>query len=89
MLKVKIGGYERISKQRARKMYNAGETVYLVPCKVRPDNSWGMLYDANYYNWNKCEPFDTIVAAFEMYNCQYNETGRYTAFYRKEVLNVY
>lgn len=76
--------FKRIRKDKARKLYNAGATVHLVPCKLRPDNSWGLMYDANYYNWNKCEPFDTVVAAFEMYNCN-NETGRYTAFYFEEV----
>ena len=84
MNKVRVGGYERISKAKARKMYEAGETVYLVACKLRPDNCWGLLYDANYYNWNKCEPFDTVVAAFEWYNCR-PDTGKYTAFYRKEI----
>ena len=82
MNKVKVNGYVRISKQAARRMYEAGETVYLVPCRFVPGNCWGLMYDANYYNWNKCEPFDTVVNAFEYYNCN-RETGRYTAFYRK------
>ena len=31
---------------------------------------------------NECgDPFDKVVNAFEYYNCGYNETGLYAAYY--------
>lgn len=87
MYQIKCNGYTRISKQKARKMYDAGETVYLLPWRLVPGTCWGLMYDANYYNWNKCEPFDTVVAAFEMYNCG-SQYGKYTAFYKKDTIST-
>lgn len=84
MNRVKIGGYVRITKKEARRRFNAGENVYLVPCKVSPVNHWGIMFEAHPDNISSDPDFDKTVMYFEWYNCQYNELGRYPAFYRKE-----
>ena len=78
-------GFERIDKREARKRYNAGETLFLVPCNVDPNNCWGIGFDAHKDNINSDPDFDKTVMYFEWYNCQDSQMGKYTAFYlRKE-----
>jgi hypothetical protein len=75
---------ERISKTTARKLYDAGNEVLFIPCKLNPEN--------NFYNlgmwqrndlWGQYETFEKLCNAFEYYNCN-NEAGSYTAFYIKK-----
>ncbi len=96
MNQVEIEGWMRISKSMARKLYDAGQTIRVCPCKVNPCNEYYPLsFDMNKEDDVYSEPtmfdweikFDTRVNRFEYYNCQYNETGKYSAFYvKKEVL---
>lgn len=72
---------KRIRKDQARKRYNAGEKIFIVPCKIRPDNLWG--FRGCMVN-NHGRDFDSYVNEFEYYNCGYAETGRYAAFYIPE-----
>lgn len=80
MLNIKMNGYKRIRKNEARRRHNEGETIYLLPCMVYPDDfhPWIKPYSI------EGEPFDKAVNAFEYYNCN-SELGYYTAFYIKEV----
>lgn len=81
MLNVEINGYKRIRKDEARRLYNEGTTIYLLPWKVYPDDNhpWIKPY--------KMEggPFEKVVNEFEYYNCNIAELGYYAAYYIKGV----
>ena len=93
MNQITIGKYTRVSKARARKLYDAGTTIRLCPVKCDPTNEfYPMSFDINKDDRFDTEPlpwelkFDARVNNYEWYNCQYNELGKYSAFYiRKEV----
>lgn len=77
--------YQRVDKRIARKLYNEGRDIYVVPNKVRIDNSWGLTADVQ-RDYEGCQDrtFDQIINEFIFYNCGYAETGRYPAYYIKE-----
>ena len=84
MIKYNFKNLERITKQEARKLYNAGIDVLFIPCKLNPEN--------NFYNlgiWENInllgqyESFEKLCDFFTWYNCT-NETGKYIAFYIKK-----
>jgi hypothetical protein len=84
----------RVNRTKAERLYNEGYTVYLLPCKVRPDFNAAFIlpYDINIKVWQAHESqpskFDNIVNYYHYYNCNYEETGKYIAFYvlRKEAI---
>lgn len=62
----------RVNKKVARDLYNAGETVWLIPDMMRLYNAWQSPCLVN----NKTErAFDTVVNEFQYYNCD-KERGR-------------
>jgi len=70
---------KKVSKSVARKMFNAGEVVYIVPCKANPDSMWfrdSMIVISKL----RTDNFDSIVDKFEYYNCNYG-MGRRAAYY--------
>ena len=72
----------KITKTLARKMYNNGEEIMIVPNKVRPN---GML--ASWTTKPTDDPsadFDKLCNAIFYYNCS-PETGMNLAYYAKEV----
>lgn len=72
----------KITKALARKMYNNGEEVMIIPNKVRPN---GML--ASWTTKPNDDPnadFDKLCNAIFYYNCS-PETGMNLAYYAKEV----
>ena len=87
--------YKRIDKRQARRAYDAGETVYLCPCNLRPFGFWRPEIDINKTDYLKAgfsEPFifsdgssemdfNRRLNQFEFYNCINTETGKYSAFY--------
>ena len=86
MNKLIINGYERISKARARRVVSeTNEYVYIVPNKCIPGTSWycnparisGKTLETNGYT------LESFINEFNYYNCQYNQTGKYPAFYIK------
>jgi len=82
MRQVEIGGYKRVSKRTARRIYEGGGVIHLLPCKMRPDNMWESPMPIS---TEKNElSFDQQIRWFEFYDCQYNECGRYAAFYIRE-----
>ncbi len=95
MKDITFNGYKRISKPAARKIYNDGGVIRLVPCNIRPVNYWDYYADAqkdqftqvDYDGFNatvaRNKEFETVVNAFTYYNCN-SETGKYPAFYIKE-----
>ena len=76
----------------AKKLFEAGAKIRIVPNKISPNNIWGLyadikkmdsvplesIYDINYYN-----NFNHIINDFKYYNCN-NETGLYCSFYLLE-----
>ena len=86
MNKISIGGFTRISKAAARKLYNENKAIYLCPVKLSPVNIWRSAAQVR----KDCmidyidNSFENICNHFSFYNCNYNETGKYIAFYVKE-----
>jgi hypothetical protein len=73
---------QQIQKRTARKLYDAGKTIYLHPCNMRFDNAWQTPMPANRnqktYDWT----FDILCDDYKYYNCDY-ERGYYIRFYVK------
>lgn len=82
MRQVEIGGYKRVSKVVARKLYEAGSEVNITPCNIRPDNMWGFRATVS-LDSTQAASFNRIVDAFDYYNCTGRQTGRYPAYYIK------
>ena len=75
------GTFKKVTKRTAQKLYNAGTTVYILPCKASVKSMWFSPYPININDvCNDGVDFQKLVNAFEFYNCN-NETGKYTAFY--------
>lgn len=69
----------KVNRKQARKQYNNGGTVYVLPCKTRFENAWILpLKMSRKLLLN--DEFDTVVNCYEYYNCN-SETGKYAAFY--------
>ena len=76
--------YVKVSKPIARKMYNSGLTVNLLPCKVSTCSVWIRPFAINKAESENLEnQFDRTVNAFQYYNCN-AETGYYSSFYVDE-----
>ena len=76
--------YVRVNKPTARKMYNYGLTVNLLPCKVSTNSVWIRPFAINKFESEYSEnKFDRTVNAFQYYNCN-TETGYYPSFYVNE-----
>lgn len=74
--------FKRINKAQARRAYNNGLTVRFCPVNLRPGSSFRLDMDMNKAQQNCAGvDFEQLVNAFEFYNCQDSETGKYTAFY--------
>jgi hypothetical protein len=84
--------YTRITKQAARKLFDAGKVFYIIAHKMRPGMpfSLGMTIDGAHYAKENAErakyelsqeTFDTVVRDFCWYNANCHETGTYAAFY--------
>ena len=84
--------YKRINKPTARKMFNRGYTLYLLPCKVSDSVVTNTPHD---YDWlrpleislptsnHEANQFDRTVNEFEYYNCN-AELGYYAHYYVSE-----
>lgn len=89
MNKIVIGNYTRVNKATARKSFLDGKTIAIVPCKCNPDSKFFPPFTANRRDKEQfvidetgmTNYFNSMVNSFEYYNCQYNETGKYAAFY--------
>lgn len=80
----------RINKPQARKMYNLGHTITLVPCKCGVDNiiakaeiSMTDCDDTDPITFSLANDFQHKVTEFEYYNCN-KETGYYSHYYVTE-----
>ena len=82
MNQITIGNYVRISKSKARKLFENYEKFTVVPCKVNPINSWGLGMEVEYFDWSVGCSFDEFMNNYQYYNCN-SELGRYPSFYVK------
>ena len=73
----------KITKALARKMYNEGDEVMVIPSRVRPD---GILASWTRKPEGELEPdaFEKLCNAIHYYNCN-PETGMKLVYYAKEV----
>ena len=79
MIRVETANYIRIDKRQARKIYENNGELYIIPCNLNPENSWGLLMGPV----NTFYPFDKMVDWATYYNCD-AERGKYLAFYTKK-----
>lgn len=71
--------YRKITKAAARKRYDNGEPVQIVPCKCSPASVWFTGFEMV----KQDQTFDQFVNAFSYYNCC-PELGTRPAFYVAE-----
>ena len=83
MKEVNVNGYKRISKPKARKLFDGGADVYILPHKVIPGGFWFRSYNMLDAPDDHRKSFDKIVSHYTYYNCM-AETGHYVSFYVKE-----
>ena len=81
--------YKKVNKPIARKLYNNGITVYLLPCKVSETaltskNSWVNPVEISLFTCaHSANKFDRTVNEYEYYNCN-AELGYYASYYVTE-----
>jgi len=84
--------YTQVSKAKARKAYNAGQPVALVPSNLNPRSpfvGFFIIADSDFDGDNltysvpkeERENFDERVYYFSLYNCVSSETGRYPNYF--------
>ena len=78
MLKNATFNYTRINKPEARKLYNLGRPIVVLPCKANPNSPW---FSNSTVSKESGRDFDTLVNEFIYYNCNTSELGRRPAFY--------
>ena len=74
----------QIAKQKARRLYEQGKTIYLQSCNMRFDNMWQSAcpISKSTEQWID-QDFDKTVNEFTYYNCD-NERGKYPNFFVKK-----
>ena len=72
-----------VSKTKARKEFNKGNDIWLLPANIRPCNPYfsPCLVD----NDMEITDFEKVVNVYEFYNCSCNETGKYAKFFIVDV----
>ena len=70
---------KRINMTQARKMYNEGTSIYLLPSKAVPGSVWISPVKIS-RDVQAQGDFDTKVNAYSYYNCT-AETGKRVHFY--------
>lgn len=74
--------FTRINKTAARKLYEAGESFYMCPVKLRPGKPWHPEVLITPDPSDEYRSFEKDLNSFEYYNCN-SYAGQYTAFYSK------
>ena len=80
--------YKYNNKTVARKAFEAGETIIIVPNKTSPNNCWGIdlkiqkdMIANNIANQTfGSQGFDFTIDRYTQYNCNY-ESGYYVSYY--------
>lgn len=72
----------RVTKKTAENRYNNGAAIYVYPVNVNPESPW---FSAAGFTKNDQErSFQALVNEYSFYNCNYNELGKYPAYYVKK-----
>lgn len=71
--------YTRINKPEARKLYNLGRPIKILPCKANPNSPW--FSNSTVSKESTGRDFDALINEFAYYYCNTSELGRYPAFY--------
>ena len=69
--------YVRVAKPRAKKLFNTGKPLYLLPCMASPHSPWNQFALVDNM---QARTFDQQVNAFEYYNCN-SQMGKFAAYY--------
>lgn len=74
----------QIAKQRARRLYEQGKTIYLQSCNMRFNGMWQSAcpIDKETRSWEE-QTFDSLVNEYTYYNCD-QERGKYPCFFVKK-----
>ena len=77
---------EKINKSKARKLYNSGKTIAVLPSKMPVNNVWmnPMFMTKENIESNPHfdgSNFDQIINSYEYYNCN-NQLGKVCAYYQ-------
>lgn len=79
-----MANYKRVNKPTARKMFNHGCSILLLPCKVKFENEWIRPYSMSLMTSEETENrFDRAVRTYEYFNCN-AELGYYASYYVSE-----
>ncbi len=72
---------QQINKIKARRLYEAGETIWLLSSNLRLNNLWQAPMDANkaFVTFNGYT-FDEVCGSYAAFNCD-NKRGKYIHFY--------
>lgn len=83
MRKIVTRNWTRISKHEARRLFDAGKDIHLLPCKMNPENMYHVPTQANNLpdDTGDVWAFDQLCSWYNYHNCQYAEAGKYPAFY--------
>jgi hypothetical protein len=75
----KIQGFEckRITATRAKKLYDSGYTIFILPCKLRPEN---MYWSPHNLNKEFDGDFERFVNYYRAMNCNF-EVGYNPSYY--------
>lgn len=73
--------YVRISKLKAKRLFENGQTIFLLPAKMNPYNMWTCLDSISKENE---VDFERLVNSFTYYNCL-PEVGTYPKFFISEI----
>ena len=73
---------ERISKQKAKRLFETGKEIIIVACKMRIGAPW---FPECSINKATNYTFDNLINNFIYLNCSY-ETGYYPHYYIEEVI---
>ena len=74
----------QIAKQRARRLYEQGKTIYLQSCNMRFNTMWQSACPISKptEQWEE-QDFDKTVNEYTCYNCD-RERGKYPNFFVKK-----
>ena len=78
MNKIEVDGYKRVQKRTAENLYKEGQTVYLLPVNMRPDNPWQkpfVIQKDDHEEWPS-NNFNPRINAYSYYNCQVKQLGQ-------------
>jgi len=81
MIKVESYEYTRITQRTAKKLFNNGVIIHLLPCKVGFNSMWVKPCDIK-KTADTSETFDKHINAYHYYNCN-SELGTYISYYTK------